>query len=81
MMSALLSTNSTTITAGEAVGKPPGIHECSRCRGNKDHAHFAYYAQRVNKNGYLMRSNALCNDCRTETDKERKDTCQSKQRR
>jgi len=80
MMSALLSTNSTAITVSDAVGcilhkgKPPGLHECSRCRGNKDHTHFAYYAQRVDKNGYLMRSNALCNDCRTETDKERKDT-------
>ena len=55
-------------------GKPPGLHKCSRCCGMKDSSHFGYYSCRVDKNGYLMRSNALCFDCRKETDKERKDT-------
>ena len=55
-------------------GIPPGLHECSRCRENKDTTCFNYYNQRVDKNGYLMRSNALCKDCGVETDKERKET-------
>jgi len=55
-------------------GKPPGLHECSKCRVSKDSSHYGYYTNRVDKNHYLMRSNALCKDCRMETEKERKDT-------
>lgn len=44
-------------------GEPPGLHECSKCRELKGNEHFKYYQNRVDKNGYLMRSNALCNPC------------------
>ena len=44
-------------------GEPPGLHECSKCRELKGSDHFKYYQTRVDRNGYLMRSNALCNAC------------------
>ena len=56
------------------LGKPCGLHECSHCRVLKDSNNFSYYDQRVDKNGYLQRSNALCRDCRKATDSERKTT-------
>jgi len=55
-------------------GYPPGMHECSSCRENKFSDQFSYYNNRVDKNGYLMRSNALCIDCRKKSDIERKNT-------
>lgn len=76
----LLRTNPNNVTFLHArglilhKGKPPGLHKCSRCHAMKDSSHFGYYSCRVDKKGYLMRSNALCFDCRNETNKERKDT-------
>jgi hypothetical protein len=76
----LKCTNTTAVSFQDAKGfilhkgEPPDLHECSRCREKKDSSHFGYYSQRVDKYGYLMRSNALCKDCRIETDKERKTT-------
>ena len=55
-------------------GKPPGLHECSKCRNNFDASHFTYYSKRVDKNNYLMRSNALCTVCSIEMNSERKST-------
>jgi hypothetical protein len=76
----LFQTNPTNVELFHAAGiilhngKPPGLHKCSRCWCRKDSSHFGYYSCRVDKNGYLMRSNALCFDCRKVTNKERKDT-------
>ena len=55
-------------------GKPPGLHECSKCLKMLDNSHFKYYKHRVNKKGYLLRSNALCSECVKITNKERKTT-------
>lgn len=55
-------------------GKPPGQHECSRCRNMLDNSNFTYYSNRVDKNNYLMRSNALCSDCSKIMNDERKST-------
>ena len=55
-------------------GKPGGLHECSNCLVHKDSSNFNYYNKRVDKNDYLMRSNALCSDCSDKTTKERKHT-------
>lgn len=77
----LLVTNPSSVSFHEAEGlilhrgKPPGEeHECSRCRQKKSHDDYKYYKCRVDKYGYLMRSNALCNDCEYETRKEREST-------
>ena len=55
-------------------GKPRGNHECSKCRKNKPESQFSYYSKRVDKNDYLMRSNALCSECTNQFNKERKET-------
>jgi hypothetical protein len=55
-------------------GKPDGLHECSRCRELKTSSNYNYYSKRIDKNGYLMRSNALCVDCTIETNQERSST-------
>ena len=55
-------------------GKPPGLHECSKCLVMKTNENFKYYNQRVDKSGYLMRSNALCLDCDKVMSVERKTT-------
>ena len=55
-------------------GEPPGLHECSKCRELKGSEHFKYYQNRVDKNGYLMRSNALCNICDKSMRQEREST-------
>lgn len=55
-------------------GEPPGLHECSKCRDLKGSEHFKYYQSRVDKNGYLMRSNALCNSCDKTMKQEREST-------
>ena len=55
-------------------GKPEGLHECSKCAEMKDNSNFTYYNQRVDKNGYLMRSNALCLNCSEIMNSERKAT-------
>lgn len=55
-------------------GEPLGLHECSKCRELKGSEHFKYYQSRVDKNGYLMRSNALCNPCDKNMKQERDDT-------
>jgi hypothetical protein len=76
----ILSTNPSKVKLEEAVGcilhrgKPPGLHECSKCRIKKDNSNFNYYTSRIDKNGYLMRSNALCTICGVESDKERQET-------
>ena len=55
-------------------GEPQGTHECSKCREVKSNDNFTYYNQRVDKNGYLIRTNALCSDCKKEINKETKET-------
>ena len=55
-------------------GKPPGLHECSKCRNYKDNTNFKYYQQRVDNKGYLMRTNALCNICSSKNKKEKDET-------
>jgi hypothetical protein len=55
-------------------GLPPGTHECSKCRNQKENTEFTYYSQRVDRYGYLMRSNALCRDCNSIMNKERQNT-------
>jgi len=46
-------------------------HKCSRCMNIKSYNHFSYYMSRVDANGYLMRSNAICDTCGKESNKKR----------
>lgn len=55
-------------------GMPLGLHECSICREEKDNSAFSYYTGRVDKYGFLLRSNAHCKSCSKISTKERKDT-------
>jgi ribosomal protein L34E len=76
----LLATNKSKVSLVDAKGiclhkgPPPGLHECRECRTKKDCQHFGYYQNRIDKNGYLSRTNAVCNDCGVKLDKERKET-------
>jgi len=44
---------------------------CRECKEEKTTDNFSFYQARVDKNGYLMRSNALCIDCKNILNKER----------
>jgi hypothetical protein len=76
----LIDTNQSIVPIEEAKGcifhrgLPPGTHECSKCRHQKPTSEYNYYQQRVDKNGYLMRSNALCHQCNLLMNNERKNT-------
>ena len=53
-------------------GFPDKQLECRECLKTMDSNKFSFYLSRVDKNGFLMRSNALCTDCATESNKKRK---------
>ena len=48
-------------------GEPPGEHQCRECGVMLDSEYFGYYQTRVDGNGHLMRSNALCKICSSDT--------------
>jgi hypothetical protein len=52
-------------------GIPPKLMECRECRQELESHHFSYYQGRVSEDGHLMRSNALCYECSTKSNKER----------
>jgi hypothetical protein len=47
-------------------------HKCSRCHLLKSYTQFGYYQSRVDSDGYLMRVNAMCLDCRKTSNAKRK---------
>jgi len=49
-------------------------YKCSRCHLNKENKHFSFYLSRISADGYLMRSNALCDICSVESNKRRSKT-------
>jgi hypothetical protein len=53
-------------------GLPVENMECRECRNSLNPTFFSYYLSRVDQNGYLMRSNALCNTCSVKSNKQRK---------
>jgi len=53
-------------------GIPKEKMECRECRNHLSPDFFNYYLSRVDQNGYLMRSNALCNNCAIKSNKQRK---------
>jgi len=53
------------------TGEPAGVYECRECRRNLPAGKFRYYQTRVDKDGALWRSNALCSDCSKRLDSER----------
>jgi hypothetical protein len=78
----LLKTNKSKVSVSDATGvclhkgEPPGLHECRECRVKKDSSFFGYYQNRIDKNGYLMRVNAVCRTCAVGLDEERNTTLQ-----
>lgn len=54
-------------------GKPSGEMKCRECKEMKNVNCFSFYQSRVDSNGFLMRSNALCCDCSETTNKQRKE--------
>lgn len=53
-------------------GLPNDCMECRECGECLDPKNFSYYMSRVDQNGYLMRSNALCNNCGKHSNAQRK---------
>jgi hypothetical protein len=53
-------------------GEPTTQMRCRECHSIKDSSSFSFYQGRVDANGYLMRSNALCYDCKQKSNKQRK---------
>ena len=58
-------------------GLPKGCNECRECGEYLESQNFSYYMNRVDQHGYLMRSNALCNDCGKKSNNERKKVFES----
>jgi len=54
-------------------GIPDGEFECRECGLFKPAEEFRHYQSRVNKIGYLHRSNAVCTTCSPEIDKPRQE--------
>jgi len=54
-------------------GEPKGTNKCSRCMQEFPCEEFSYYQSRVNKDGHLMRSNAVCTSCGKKTTVELKE--------
>lgn len=46
-------------------------HKCRECGEIKDSSHFTYYLSRVDQDGNLMRSNAICDECSKGLNKKR----------
>jgi hypothetical protein len=46
-------------------------YKCSRCNTKKENKYFKFYQSRVGADGYLMRSNALCDTCSVSINKRR----------
>lgn len=51
------------LTFGTPRTETDNKYKCSRCGERKDSSNFRFYQSRVDKEGFLMRSNALCNSC------------------
>lgn len=60
-------------------GKPEEKMECRECRKYLDSSHFSYYLSRVDQHGFLMRSNALCDECAKKSNKQRKNVLDNSQ--
>lgn len=54
-------------------GLPQNEMMCRECRKMKDPSNYSFYKSRVNSEGYLMRSNALCSECSSKSNKQRKE--------
>jgi len=54
-------------------GTPKKEMECRECKLMKDSNEFSFYQSRVDGDGFLMRSNALCNKCGKKSNKQRKE--------
>jgi uncharacterized protein with PIN domain len=67
-----IKNNNTEFNIILTFGYPEKKLECRECFKNMDSTNFSFYLSRVDKNGFLMRSNALCNECSTESNKKRK---------
>ena len=52
-------------------GEPGGTAQCSSCKEILPADQFSYYQARVDRKGYLSRSNALCHRCASKLDKVR----------
>jgi hypothetical protein len=52
-------------------GLPKEFMECRECCECLHPENFSYYMSRVDQNGYLMRSNALCDKCGKKNNKQR----------
>jgi len=59
------------LTLGYPKKIAPKTHKCSHCHKLKGHKHFGYYLSRVDSEGYLMRSNALCDECSKKSNNKR----------
>lgn len=69
----VLSNPNKTVKIILSYGLPEKTMECRECRQHKSSENFGFYQSRVDANGYLMRSNALCNVCSKVSNKQRKE--------
>ncbi len=53
-------------------GIPVENMECRECQKSLESKYFKFYKSRVDQNGHLMRSNALCMNCSNQSNKQRK---------
>jgi len=59
------------LTFGKPTVMTEKNHKCSRCGKMKSSEHYQYYLSRIDSDGYLLRTNAICDECRNEMNKSR----------
>lgn len=69
----ILSDISEQIKVVLTYGEPKEKMKCRECKELKNAKHFSFYQGRIDANGYLMRSNALCHECAKKSNKQRKE--------
>lgn len=57
-------------------GYPTSLMECRECLTHQSHENFRFYRNRVDKNGYYIRLNAICKTCEKTLNDERQNTLQ-----
>lgn len=76
VMEALRFNENMEVGLALTFGKPTNVtektHKCSRCGNVYPSDQFKYYLSRIDGDGFLMRTNAICSECSKLSDEKRR---------
>ena len=72
----LTSEDNQTLEIIFSKGYPGMLMECRECLVHQSHENFRFYRNRVDRNGYYIRLNAICKTCEKILNEERQKTLQ-----